>query len=136
MTEKLTLRPLRGDDVFAVFELVDKLELIEPLTDLVKGNLRETFLEVAKSEGGEQDPDVAVGMEIVLKLSQIAVKNVPKARTEINDLLGDLTGTDAQTVANLPIKEYFRLVTDFFKHNDLQELLQPVLQSSKSESTK
>ena len=128
MAEKLTLRPLRGDDVFAVFELVDKLELIEPLTDLVKGNLRETFLEVANSEGGEQDPDVAVGMEIVLKLSKIAVRNVPKARTEINDLLGDLTGTDAQTVANLPIKEYFELVTAFFKHNDLRELLQPLLQ--------
>lgn len=128
MAEKLTLRPLRGDDVFAVFELVDKLELIEPLTDLVKGNLRQTFLDVANSEGGEQDPDVAVGMEIVLKLSKIAVKNVPKARTEINDLLGDLTGTDAKTVANLPIKDYFELVTAFFKHNDLRELLQPVLQ--------
>lgn len=125
---KLTLRPLRGDDIFAVFDLVDKLELIEPLTDLVKGNLRQTFLEVANSENNEQDPDVAVGMEIVLQLSKIAVRNVPKARTEINDLLGDLTGTDAQTVANLPIKEYLDLVTDFFKHNDLRELLQPVLQ--------
>ena len=128
MAEKLTLRPLRGDDVFAVFELVDKLELIEPLTDLVKGNLRETFLELANDEKDGQDADVAVGMEIVLKLSKIAVKNVPKARTEINDLLGDLTGTDAQTVANLPIKDYFELVTAFFKHNDLRELLQPVLQ--------
>ena len=128
MAEKLTLRPLRGDDVFAVFELVDKLELIEPLTDLVKGNLRETFLELANDEKDGQDADVAVGMEIVLKLSKIAVKNVPKARTEINDLLGDLTGTDAKTVANLPIKEYFELVTAFFKHNDLRELLQPVLQ--------
>lgn len=128
MAEKLTLRPLRGDDVFAVFELVDKLELIEPLTDLVKGNLRETFLELANDEKDGQDADVAVGMEIVLKLSKIAVKNVPKARAEINDLLGDLTGTDAQTVANLPIKEYFDLVTAFFKHNDLRELLQPVLQ--------
>lgn len=129
---KLTLRPLRGDDIFAVFDLVDKLELIEPLTDLVKGNLRQTFLEVANSENNEQDPkqdpDVAVGMEIVLQLSKIAVRNVPKARTEINDLLGDLTGTDAQTVAKLPIKEYLDLVTDFFKHNDLRELLQPVLQ--------
>lgn len=125
---KLTLRPLRGDDIFAVFDLVDKLELIEPLTDLVKGNLRQTFLEVANSENNEKDQDVAVGMEIVLQLSKIAVRNVPKARTEINDLLGDLTGTDAQTVANLPIKEYIDLVTDFFKHNDLLELLQPVLQ--------
>ena len=128
MAEKLTLRPLRGDDVFAVFELVDKLELIEPLTDLVKGNLRETFLELANDEKDGQDADVAVGMEIVLKLSKIAVRNVPKARAEINDLLGDLTGTDAQTVANLPIKEYFELVTAFFKHNDLRELLQPLLQ--------
>lgn len=128
MAEKLTLRPLRGDDIFAVFELVDKLELIEPLTDLVKGNLRETFLELANDEKDGQDADVAVGMEIVLKLSKIAVRNVPKARTEINDLLGDLTGTDAQTVANLPIKEYFELVTAFFKHNDLRELLQPLLQ--------
>lgn len=125
---KLTLRPLRGDDIFAVFDLVDKLELIEPLTDLVKGNLRQTFLEVANKKNNKQDPDVAVGMEIVLQLSKIAVRNVPKARTEINDLLGDLTGTDAQTVANLPIKEYLDLVTDFFKHNDLRELLQPVLQ--------
>lgn len=128
MAEKLTLRTLRGDDIFAVFELVDKLELIEPLTDLVKGNLRETFLELANDEKDGQDADVAIGMEIVLKLSKIAVRNVPKARTEINDLLGDLTGTDAQTVANLPIKEYFELVTAFFKHNDLRELLQPLLQ--------
>lgn len=132
------LRPLRGDDVFAVFEIVDKLDLIEPLSDLMRGKLRESIIEAAqKDDKAEADTkqvsDTAVGLDIVLQLAKVGVRNVPKARVEINELLGDLTGTDARAVGNLPIKDYMGLVTDFFKHDDLQELLQSVMQLSESE---
>lgn len=129
---KLELRALKGDDIFVVFELVDKLELIDPLSELMKGNMRKEIIAVAEGEAEEQT-DSSIGLEVVIKLAKIAMRNIPKAKVEINNLLGDLTGTDAQTVANLPVKDYFELVKDFFMHNDLQELLESVLPSSESE---
>lgn len=129
---KLELRALKGDDIFVVFELVDKLELIDPLSELMKGNMRKEIIAVAEGEAEEQT-DSSIGLEVVIKLAKVAMRNIPKAKVEINNLLGDLTGTDAQTVANLPVKDYFELVKDFFMHNDLQELLESVLPSSESE---
>lgn len=129
---KLELRALKGDDIFVVFELVDKLELIDPLSELMKGNMRKEIIAVAEGEAEEQT-DSSIGLEVVIKLAKVAMRNIPKAKVEINNLLGNLTGTDAQTVANLPVKDYFELVKDFFMHNDLQELLESVLPSSESE---
>lgn len=128
----LKLRRLRGDDVFPVLDLINKLELIDPISQLAQGELRKEFLD-GTDEKSQEQINLDVGIGIAIKFSKIAVRNIPKARDEINEFLADLTETDVKTITELPIKEYIGLVKDFFTHDDLRELLESVLQLSKSE---
>lgn len=137
MTNKLELRPLYGDDIFVVMELVNKLDLIEPIKELLSGEMREQIIQMMVENTDEQNKtevDVeAVGFEIILQISELAIKRIPKAKNEINSFLADLTNSDVETIRKLSIVHYMGLIKDFFGHPDLKELLDSLAQLMKSE---
>lgn len=123
MTEKLELRPLYGSDIFTVMNLVNKLDLIDPIKELLTGEMRDQIIKgLTEKEQNEVDVQT-IGFEMVVQISDLAVRQIPKAQDDINGFLADLTSTDIETIQKLPIAEYMRLIRDFFGHKDLKGLL-------------
>ncbi|WP_208560638.1 hypothetical protein [Marinilactibacillus kalidii] len=122
MEATLTLRELRGDDVFVVLELVNKLDLIDPVQSLLSGQKKQEILDSLKSNGEDKVENREVGFEILLEISKLAIKRIPKAKKDINVFLAELTGTTVEEIETLPLKRYVGLLKDFFKHPDLKEL--------------
>lgn len=131
----LKMRQLRGDDVFTVIALLDKLELTEIVQEFLDGKLRDKVLKNAKSkkagaaESSPENLNVEVGLEVFSLIAKQGVKSIPKAKDDINAFLADLTETDVAAIEKLPIVEYISLIKDFFKHPDLKQLLSSLFQS-------
>lgn len=122
-----------ADDIFQVLELIEKLDLVDTLKDLFKGELRDKIISNYKKdeknkndkkekEKSEQLINESVGFDIMVELGGLAVRRIPMAKQEINDLLASLTGKTAEEIGQLPIAIYIGLVKDFFTHNDFKEL--------------
>ena len=129
--DKITMRPLMADDIFQVLALIEKLDLVDTLKDLFKGELRDKIIsnykkdeknKNDKKEKSEQLINESVGFDIMVELGGLAVRRIPMAKQEINDLLASLTGKTAEEIGQLPIAIYIGLVKDFFTHNDFKEL--------------
>ena len=127
------MRPLMADDIFQVLALIEKLDLVDTLKDLFKGELRDKIISNYKKdeknkndkkekEKSEQLINESVGFDIMVELGGLAVRRIPMAKQEINDLLASLTGKTAEEIGQLPIAIYIGLVKDFFTHNDFKEL--------------
>lgn len=129
--DKITMRPLMADDIFQVLALIEKLDLVDTLKDLFKGELRDKIISNYKNDGknkndkkekSEQLINESVGFDIMVELGGLAVRRIPMAKQEINDLLASLTGKTPEEIGQLPIAIYIGLVKDFFTHNDFKEL--------------
>lgn len=132
MTEsKLEMRELRGDDVFTVLELVNALDMTDPISEIFREQ-REDIMALVNNEISDNDniDDEAlqskvtqqVGYETIIRIGKVAITRIPKAKNEINKFLADVYQTDVQTVQTLPLKEYILLIKDFFSHKDFVEL--------------
>lgn len=132
---KLEMRELRGDDVFTVLELVNALDMIDPISDIFREQ-REDIMALVNNEisdNNDIDDDALqskvtqqVGYETIIRIGKVAITRIPKAKSEINKFLADIYQTDTQTVQSLPLKEYILLIKDFFSHKDFVELSQSV----------
>lgn len=136
LKKKLELRPLYGDDVFQVLELVNKLDLIDPLAELFTEKREEIIASVTADEkttekdGGATTTEI-VGFEVLLEVSKLAISRIPKAKNELNSFLADLAETDEETIKKLPLSEYIELVKSFFTHPDFRELFQSLQELTK-----
>lgn len=122
MGATLTLRELRGDDVFVVLELVNKLDLIDPVQSLLSGKKKQEIIESLKLNEEEKVGEKEIGFEILLEISKLAIKRIPKAKKDINIFLAELAETNVEEIETLPLKVYVGLLKDFFRHPDLKEL--------------
>lgn len=136
LKKKLELRPLYGDDVFQVLELVNKLDLIDPLAELFTEKREEIIASVTaedkttEKESGATTTEI-VGFEVLLEVSKLAISRIPKAKNELNTFLADLAETDEETIKKLPLSEYIGLVKSFFTHPDFRELFQSLQELTK-----
>lgn len=127
------MRPLMADDIFQVLALIEKLDLVDTLKDLFKGELRDKIISNYKKDGknkndkkekekSEQLINESIGFDIMVELGGLAVRRIPMAKQEINDLLASLTDKTPEEIGQLPIATYIGLVKDFFTHQDFKEL--------------
>lgn len=129
MTKTYEFRPLLAKDTFKVLNLVNAMNILEPLKEIF-GSRKEEIIEMVKEESEEgltqKGMAESVGFEMMAEVISIVVQNVPRAESEINSFLADLTEMKTKDIENLPISEYFGMIKDFFNHPDLKQLFESV----------
>lgn len=118
MTDKVTelktkskeMRELKGDDIFTMFGILGKLDCQEEVLSLVDGAFN----------NAEQDLEKR-GTKVVAGLVFTVMKNISKAKADINGFLADLTGQTITDIENLNMIAYTKLLTDFFKKEELKD---------------
>jgi hypothetical protein len=123
MTEKVTelpkettkMRELKGDDIFTMLGILGKLDCQEEIMALVDGAFNSAEKDLEKR-----------GTKVVAGLVFAVMKNINKAKDDINSFLADLTGKEVSEINSLSMIDYAKLLTAFFKKEELKDFFKSI----------
>ena len=123
MTEKVTelpkettkMRELKGDDIFTMLGILGKLDCQEEIMALVDGAFNSAEKDLEK-----RGPKVVAGLVFAV------MKNINKAKDDINSFLADLTGKEVSEINSLSMIDYTKLLTAFFKKEELKDFFKSI----------
>lgn len=135
----LEMRELRGDDLFTLLSIVGKLDIKDEFMKVFEQNIeasskvvtldhqdkKPTKAEQAKIDKAEKEAQKR-GMEMMAGMLQKVMMNLKVVKREINDLLAELTGEDVATIQGLGLKDYTKLLVDFFKKPELGDFFSSI----------
>lgn len=118
----LTMRTLKGTDIFTVLRLLSKLGVKDLVLDMF------TNTELSKVKDTK---DLAIlqedkGLNFMAVIFETLTEKLPLIEEDLNKFLGDLTGNDAKEIADLEFGEYMELVMAFFKKDELKAFFNQV----------
>lgn len=116
----LPMRKLTGQDLFTLLSLFGQIGIDELIGDLMDE------VDVDGEKVNSSDIDVS---GLVTQLVQLVTKNVPKIKDELNEFLADLLGYSVDEVKELSLTDYFQVVVDVFKQEEMKDFL-TLVQSS------
>lgn len=123
MTEKVTelpkettkMRELKGDDIFTVLGILGKLDCQDEIMALVDGAFNSAEKDLEKR-----------GTKVVAGLVFAVMKNINKAKDDINSFLADLTGKEVREINSLSMIDYTKLLIAFFKKEELKDFFKSI----------
>lgn len=123
MTENVTelpketaqMRELKGDDIFIMLGILGKLDCQDEIMALVDGAFNNAEKELEKR-----------GTKVVAGLAFAVMKNINKAKDDINAFLADLTGKEVREINSLSMIDYTKLLTAFFKKEELKDFFKSI----------
>lgn len=117
---QLKLRKLKSKDLFTIMRFLRKIgveQIIEEFT--------------SNTEAKGEEETVERGASIISKIANLIFDNLDTLETEINILLADLTGTDQETIENIGLLEYSKLINDLIQSEDIKSFLSSFLSLGK-----
>ncbi|GAB6713829.1 hypothetical protein [Streptococcus uberis] len=124
----MEMRELRGDDIFVMLSILGKLDVQDDVMKLIDRQFETGKVinlsdhkskKLTKAEQEEQDLLLQKrGYKMASDVAFAVIKNIGKAKDDINDFLADLTGQD---VSELSLIEYSKLIADFFRKEELKD---------------
>ena len=113
MTEQLKLRELQGDDLFTLLGIFAKLEIQDDIVEIFNG-VDTSDLSVIEARG----------RSLMSSLISKLLKNITTVKVELNNFLGELTGTTGEEIGQLNLVTYGKLVKDFIGKPELKDFFQ------------
>lgn len=124
----MEMRELKGDDIFVMLSILGKLDVQDDVMALIDKQFETGKVinladhknkKLTKAEQLEQDAIVQQrGIKMASGIAFTVMKNLGKAKVDINAFLDDLTGED---VSDLSMLEYTKLIAEFFKKEELKD---------------
>lgn len=107
------------DNVFMLSEIIDKMEIeadIEKITKMIQTSKLESKKDAAALG---KEVAVGIGIDLVTKL----VRNLHKARTEVKELISNLTGLSMDEVKKFGIKQIYEFFSELVKTEGFEDFL-------------
>lgn len=111
----LEMRALKADDLFVMMPIIGKLNIKDDVVAMFQGGLSD-----------EGDNEEVAGMKVMTTLIQTVMTNIPYVKSELNSLLGDLTGKTEKEIGELDFGTYTNLIIDFFKKPELGDFFKSI----------
>lgn len=111
----LEMRALKADDLFVMMPIIGKLNIKDDVVAMFQGGLSD-----------EGDNEEVAGMKVMTTLIQTVMTNIPYVKSELNSLLGDLTGKTEKEIGELDFGTYTKLIIDFFKKPELGDFFKSI----------
>lgn len=135
--KELVMRKLKGDDLFKLLSLIGKLDIKDEFVTFFAGDDEVKHIELAdfkgkkptKAEQKQLDENIALqekeaeklGVRMMANVMQKIMVNASNMKEDINELLADLTDEDIQTIEELGLTAYTKLLIGFFKKEELKD---------------
>ena len=121
--ETIEIRPLSAKDIFPMVKIIRKIGL----NDFGKCFEPEEINAItATFSGGTEELTRMVGMNVVLKMVDVILENLPAVGEEVFVFLANLTGKTKTEVEDLPMDVFFNLVVDVLKREEFVGFMKAV----------
>ncbi|MGO3650959.1 hypothetical protein [Vagococcus sp.] len=132
----LEMRELKGDDVFSLLSIVGKLDIKDEFVKMFESSVEDAIKAVPtdkkKKEPTRKEREEAElqaqkrGMNAVALILQKVSLNINLVKSDINELLAELTGKKVSEIKELGLKEYTSLLVAFFKKPELADFFSSI----------
>lgn len=130
------MRELKGDDVFSLLSIVGKLDIKDEFVKMFESSVEDAIKAVPtdkkKKEPTRKEREEAElqaqkrGMNAVALILQKVLLNINLVKSDINELLAELTGKKVSEIKELGLKEYTSLLVAFFKKPELADFFSSI----------
>ena len=130
MSEVITLEPMETESMAVIVEKPYTLRPIEADLDYLAGIIDKIGIDKIADcfgkkeinrlvEGKEVNNDLIkdVGIDVMVKIAAIVVKNYRVAKKDIYSLLASVSGMTVEEVAHLKLPVYVQMIIDVFKQD-------------------
>ena len=124
MEKEYEIRNLTSEDVFPMSQIISKIG-VDELASCFKDKDIQKIMEEAKDKEVVDIPQ-AVGVQVVMKLAQVVLKNLPSCKKDLYEFLASLTGKTTDEIASLPMGTFFQLLLDVIGKEDFKDFMQVV----------
>lgn len=143
---QLTMRELKGDDLFTMLNIIGQLEIEDEFKALFETNINEEAdkkivelkdhtkkkptkkeLEEAEVKRLENQKEQALrSADFGAKILSKFIRNANKLRDHINPFLAELTDVDEKTIKQLSLLEYTGLIKGFIQKEELKDFFSSI----------
>ena len=123
----MEIRALESTDIYSLCGIISKIGVEEIRNVFTKPEVQQML----EADGGSDKLRAQVGAVITFEMVSIILKNLSKAKNEIDAFLADLTGEEKEKVVKLSPAKYAKLVFDVIKSEDFSDFIGVVLDSFK-----
>ena len=115
----MKMRELNGGDIFSILNIIGKLNITQDFAEAFGGD--NGVVDLQDSKAVEER-----GLKLLSKLINKAFINITLIRSDINELLADLTGIKVKDVEALKLNDYTSLVIAFFKKEEIKDFFKSI----------
>ena len=108
-----TLRPIEAEDLDYLAGIIDKIGIDKIAECFDKKEINKL---IDKKEDSE-DLIKEVGIDLMVKIASIIVKNYKVAKSDIYSLLASVSGLTVDNIAHLKLPVYVQMIIDVFKQD-------------------
>lgn len=108
-----TLRPIEAEDLDYLAGIIDKIGIDKIAECFDKKEINKL---IDKKEDSE-DLIKEVGIDLMVKIASIIVKNYRVAKSDIYSLLASVSGLTVDNIAHLKLPVYVQMIIDVFKQD-------------------
>lgn len=112
-----TLRPLYDEELYTILDIIEKLcpEDIRPI--FIKAMEKFTKKEAEAGDDKEMLEKLAndFGMDVVMELGLVIIRNMKNVKDDVYALLSDLSGIPADQIRKMPFGTTPRMIMDVVK---------------------
>lgn len=119
-----TLKRLQSRDVFPMLRILSKIGV---------GEIKECFSSpavaeaIGKAQASGKDVDLSsVGVNVVFEIAGVIVNNIPKCEQDIYAFLAQLSGMNAEDIANMDAVVFFEMIVDVIKKPEFKDFMKVV----------
>lgn len=119
--DKYPLRELQAQDIFTMTSIISAIGVKE-FKACLDGDKLKTLLE-SKDKGLTNNDVKEVGIDIILNAASIVLANLPKAESQIYQLLSDLSGMPKENIKSLDMAIFTDMVMRVFHKEEFRDFI-------------
>lgn len=124
---RMEMRELKGEDLFSLLSIIGKLDVKDEFVKIFEKNPTAS----AQTDDSKLNKQVEKeaqkrGMEMAASMLQKTLLNLKNVKSDINELLAELTKTGVSDISALGLKEYTTLIIQFFKKPELSDFFSSI----------
>lgn len=119
-----TLKRLQSRDVFPMLRILKNIGISE-MKECFSSPAVVESISKAQASGGDFDIS-SVGVSVVFEIAGVIVDNIPKCEHDIYAFLSQLSGLQADDIANMDAVVFFEMIVDVIKKPEFKDFIKVV----------
>ena len=117
-----TFRRLAAEDIFPMFNIINKIGLQEFKHLFDGGNL----MKLASANGGKTKAVEEIGLSVFVEIVGIIIGNMPKCEADIFNMLANTSDLTVEQVRKLDMADFAEMILDFVKKEEFADFIKVV----------